>query len=63
MLELGLLWIVGDGQKIDAWREPWVGHNDCSVIASNRGDWLINIKVRNLILDDFTGWNETLVST
>lgn len=41
--------------------ESMGGQNDRVVIASNRGAWPKHMKVRDLILDDYSGWNESLV--
>lgn len=61
MLELPLIWIVGDWQKVDVWTAPWVVQNEKSLIVSVRGDYPDNMKVCDLIIEDYTRWNKTMV--
>lgn len=48
-------------KKVDIWKEPCVVQNERSLIVSNRGDYADNMKVCDLILEDYTGWKETVV--
>lgn len=32
VLEKGLIWIVGDGQQVHAWTEPWINDGGCPYV-------------------------------
>lgn len=61
MLDLGLVWLVGDGQEIEVWSEPWlfecVGPYVQTVRTMQPKGW----KARDLMADDYGRWNEELV--
>lgn len=44
-------------------REPWIMQNENSRIASARGDYPKNQRVRELMLGDYLGWNEDRCGT
>lgn len=45
------------------WKEPRVMYNDGSYIVSERGDSSENMRVCDLIHEDYSGWNEGLIWT
>jgi hypothetical protein len=61
ILKKGIIWRIGDGSKIDIWRDPWLPREWSRLPITHRGNSLLT-KVTKLI-DPSTGtWNEELVS-
>lgn len=61
VLELGLVWVVGNGSSIDVWREPWLFLGEEHKVTSPNEQQPENCKVRDLILNDYSDWNIPLV--
>lgn len=57
------MWRIGDGQSIKIWTDPWISDGGHPFVRSNRGDFSSDLVVRELLLDDYSGWNEALIST
>lgn len=61
VLELGLVWVVGDSQKIEIWKEPWLSENLNPFVQTPRGVHPVDWIVRELMEDDNLRWNDQKV--
>lgn len=62
-LKRGLLWSIGNGHSIKIWSDPWLFYGGHPFVRSNSGDCCSMMVVGELLLDDYSGWNELLTST
>lgn len=57
----GMRWVVGMGERISLWRDPWVPkEGDCMVHSIYIGG-IEELQVCDLLREDKASWNEGLV--
>jgi hypothetical protein len=57
LLREGLIWIVGDGEKIQIWEQNWIPRASLKRSVGVRPDRTVN-KVSELLLPNGEGWDE-----
>ena len=57
----GLRWRVGDGERINVWRDPWLPSEFPSFVTSQVASGLENMKVADLIKPGTNEWNSELL--
>lgn len=62
VLEHGLVWVVGRGSEINIWRDPWLVQHENSMVSTEERPEYRDTVVRDLIADDYSGWNIPLVN-
>lgn len=60
-IEWGLICVVGRGSDINVLCDPWLIQNDDLLVSIVQDEADRDLVVRDLILDDYSGWNTTLV--
>jgi ribonuclease HI len=56
LLKEGLIWRIGDGAKIDVWKENWIPRSGLKRPLGHKPETTIN-KLNEVILPDGQGWN------
>lgn len=59
VLELGLVWVIGNGQSVRFWQDPWLVTRAISYVNSDKGECSMEMAIRDrdLMTDDYCGWN------
>lgn len=58
VLEKGLILVVGNGDTIRVWTDPWLFYGGSPWVSTDRGDWPEEGRVCELLGVDSQGWNE-----
>jgi hypothetical protein len=59
-MKKGLVWRVGNGEKINIWHDPWIPNEATRRSVTPRGQNVLN-KVSDLINPNTGEWDEELV--
>lgn len=62
VLKKGCRWVIGDGKRINAVRDPWLRNKEGFCVDQSTDYGLSNIPVADLILQDARKWDEGKVS-
>lgn len=57
VLNTGLIWSIGNGQNINVWRDPWISDGGNPYVISEHGGDQNNLMVRDLLREDYSGWD------
>ena len=61
LLELGLIWRIGNGLSVDIWKDPWIPSIEGFKVQSLRQAWCPLFKVAHLMNHNPKRWNEELI--
>ena len=57
----GTKWRIGDGSKMDIWRDKWIEKPPTYRPSSGSGQWMYNMRVEELIDKDSRRWREEVI--
>jgi hypothetical protein len=62
LIKRGVIWRVGNGEKIQIWRDNWIRRNGSLKITGKKKNTRIK-RVKELFGNGTNGWNEDLVNS
>ena len=60
LIKKGVIWRIGNGEKINIWRDNWIRRDDALKITG-RKKWTRLKKVKDLFGQGPNGWNDELI--
>lgn len=57
VLDLGLVWVVGQGDKINIWTDKWIIGSEAATVTTERGEFPHDWTVDNLINPETSSWD------
>ena len=61
VLESGVIWRIGNGERVNIWKDPWIPRGTTRKVITPRGSNLLNW-VSELIDPITGGWDEELLN-